>query len=352
MEPPTVQPKLVFHKRNVELGSNFDCSNLAEIEALLSLGVSPDRIIFANPCKAESHIKYAASVGVNLTTFDSEEELVKIQKWHPKCRLLIRIKAPETSGAKFPLGAKFGALPEEVVPLLQATQARNLNIVGVSFHIGSGAIHFQAFDGAIAAAKIVFEQAAQLCMPKMHILNIGGGFSAGPQFTEAASAVKNALQKYFPNDSDSNLIVIAEPGRFFAELPFTLATSIIGKRVNPLKKVSTNSKLSAKDHVQSRFSQEEQVALQSLQTLFGSKIVNSCMIVVFTGGNELEEDEETLEEYLSRDSSALALCLEVPHYVGLNGMSNILECVVLPHGIIAVATPDIALADSIRSLDL
>ncbi|XVE94482.1 hypothetical protein REPUB_Repub02eG0012800 [Reevesia pubescens] len=66
-------------------------------------------------------------------------------------------------------------------------------------------------------------------MPKMNILNIGGGFSAGPRFTEAAPAVKTALQKYFPNEP--GLTVMAEPGRFFAESSFTLATSIIGKRV-------------------------------------------------------------------------------------------------------------------------
>ncbi|XVF37278.1 hypothetical protein REPUB_Repub19eG0132300 [Reevesia pubescens] len=52
--------------------------------------------------------------------------------------------------------------------------------------------------------------------------------------------------------------------------------------------------------VRTRFSQEEEAALHSLQTLFGSKIVN-YMIVVFTGGDELEENEETLEDYLGRE---------------------------------------------------
>ena len=51
------------------LSSSFDCASRTEIETVLALGVSSDRIIFANHCKAESHIKYAASVGVNLTTF-------------------------------------------------------------------------------------------------------------------------------------------------------------------------------------------------------------------------------------------------------------------------------------------
>ncbi|KAL0360481.1 UNVERIFIED_CONTAM: Ornithine decarboxylase [Sesamum radiatum] len=34
-------------------GSNFDCASRAEIEAVLSLGVSPNCVIFANPCVVE-----------------------------------------------------------------------------------------------------------------------------------------------------------------------------------------------------------------------------------------------------------------------------------------------------------
>ncbi|XP_021284214.1 LOW QUALITY PROTEIN: ornithine decarboxylase-like [Herrania umbratica] len=211
------------------LGSSFDCASKAEIKSVLSLGVSPSRIIFANPSKAEPHIKYAATVGVNLTTFDSKEELEKIRKWHPQCALLIRVKAPDDGGARCPLGSKYGALPGEVTPLLQAAQTARLTVTGVSFHIGSGGMQFQAYQKAIAAAKTVFETAARLGMPKMRVLNIGGGFTAPPHFAEVASTVKAALQAYFPNEL--GLTVIAEPGRFFAESAITQATNIIGKRV-------------------------------------------------------------------------------------------------------------------------
>ncbi|CAL9217312.1 unnamed protein product [Arabidopsis halleri] len=47
-----------------------------------------------------------------------------------------------------------------------------------------------------------------------------------------------------------------------------------------------------------RLAEEEQTVLSFLQALFGSKIAD-YMIVVFTGGDELEENEETLEEYLA-----------------------------------------------------
>ncbi|KAG1361019.1 hypothetical protein COCNU_09G004820 [Cocos nucifera] len=159
------------------LGSDFDCARRGEIESVLAIGVSPDRIIYANPCKAESHIKYAANVGVNLTTFDCGEEIDKIRRWHPKCELLIRLKAPDDGEARCPLGPKYGALPEEVVPLLQAANDAQLAVVGVSFHVGSGVTRSQVFQGAIAAAKAVFNAADQLGMPHMQIFDIGGGVS-------------------------------------------------------------------------------------------------------------------------------------------------------------------------------
>lgn len=99
-------PDPAFLGTMAALGSDFDYASLGEIEAVLALGVTADRIIYANPCKPESRIKLAAEVGVNLTTFDSIHELPKIKKHHPKCSLLLRLKAPDDSGVRRPLGSK------------------------------------------------------------------------------------------------------------------------------------------------------------------------------------------------------------------------------------------------------
>jgi ornithine decarboxylase len=48
--------------------------------------VPPERIIYANPCKQVSQIKYAASNGVQMMTFDSEVELMKVARAHPKAK--------------------------------------------------------------------------------------------------------------------------------------------------------------------------------------------------------------------------------------------------------------------------
>ncbi|KAK4413394.1 Immune-associated nucleotide-binding protein 9 [Sesamum alatum] len=52
--------------------------------------------------------------------------------------------------------------------------------------------------------------------------------------------------------------------------------------------------------VRSRFSREEEAAVESLWKFFGSEI-SDYMIVVFTGGDDLEENDETLDDYLGRD---------------------------------------------------
>ncbi len=56
---------------------------------ILDLNVSPDRIIFANPCKHVSHLAYAAANGVKLMTFDNELELHKIRQHFPTARQVL-----------------------------------------------------------------------------------------------------------------------------------------------------------------------------------------------------------------------------------------------------------------------
>ncbi|KDP26896.1 hypothetical protein JCGZ_18054 [Jatropha curcas] len=212
------------------LGANFDCASQAEIETILGLGVNPDRIVYANPCKSASHIKYAARVGVNLTTFDSKQEIDKIKKWHPKCELLLRLKVPSENSSWRSFGNKYGALTEEVASLLQHANQAGLKVVGVSFHVGSIASDPQVYHSAIATARFAFDTAIKLEMPAMHILNIGGGFRANPLFDEIGKTVNDSVQEFFPDELTS-LTMIAEPGRYFVETAFILVTNVIGKRV-------------------------------------------------------------------------------------------------------------------------
>ena len=54
--------------------------------------------------------------------------------------------------------------------------------------------------------------------------------------------------------------------------------------------------------LRSRISIEEATAIETLQKFFGNKI-SDYMILVFTGGDQLEEDDVTLDDYLSHSES-------------------------------------------------
>lgn len=54
-----------------------------EIELVMKMGVPSDRIIYANPCKAISNIKYAKQFGVNRTTVDHKDEIQKLKEIYP-----------------------------------------------------------------------------------------------------------------------------------------------------------------------------------------------------------------------------------------------------------------------------
>jgi len=216
------------------LGAGFDAASKAEIDAVMALGVPPERIIYANPCKLPEQIKHAASVGVNMTTFDSEEELTKLARLHPKAQLVLRIRADDPT-ARCPLGVKYGALPFEFKPLLDRAKTLGLDLMGVSFHVGSGATSAEAYYNAIGKARDVFDMAVEMGLPPLRLLDIGGGFSNGGamNFLDAAAAVNSGLDQYFP--ADSGVTVIAEPGRYFAEGTGHLATFTFGKRCRPVE---------------------------------------------------------------------------------------------------------------------
>ena len=68
------------------LGTGFDCASENEIKSILDIGVSPDRIIYANPCKQIRMLEYAKQKDVYLMTFDNEYELYKVKKYYENAK--------------------------------------------------------------------------------------------------------------------------------------------------------------------------------------------------------------------------------------------------------------------------
>jgi len=216
------------------LGTGFDCASKAEIEQVLSMGVDPARIIYAQPCKTKSHLRYAANRGVKQMTFDNADELYKTKQLFPDAELYLRILTDD-SASLCRLSLKFGASLDATQELLELARNLGLNVVGVAFHVGSGASDPQAFLKAVRDARVVFDQATQLGF-NMHTLDVGGGFS-NETFEEMAAVLSNALDSYIP----PHIRVIGEPGRYYVSKAFTLACHVIARRTVSDPAIGTTS---------------------------------------------------------------------------------------------------------------
>jgi ornithine decarboxylase len=242
-----------------DLGTGMDCATKGEISMAIGLGVRPEDIIFAHPAKQPSHIQYAKSKGISKMTFDNVDELVKIHKEHPNAECVLRILTDD-SASVCRLGLKFGAPLASVPTLLSKARELKVNVVGVSYHVGSGNGNADSFADAVRDARVAFDIASSMGF-KFRLLDIGGGFpgsetgmdlakeaeleanaqrsanqvtddsnpySKHPTFRAIARKVSTALDKYFPEGCGVD--IIAEPGRFFVKSTHTLVVNVVGKR--------------------------------------------------------------------------------------------------------------------------
>jgi len=211
------------------LGSGFDCASQKEMQAVENLGLDFSKdVIFANPCKQTAHMEYAREIGVNWATVDNTFELKKMADYWPECKIVLRILVDDSKSV-CQFSSKYGAQVEDCETLLNYAKELNLNVVGVSFHVGSGCYDSKSFEKAIRDAKTVFEMAEKIGY-KFNLLDIGGGFPGSvdikPNFVDIAKILTPLLDELF----DENVKVIAEPGRYFASGCHTLVCNIFGKR--------------------------------------------------------------------------------------------------------------------------
>lgn len=210
------------------MGVGFDCASKNEISKVINLGVSPDKIIYANPCKMINQIRYARINDVDMMTFDSAHELYKIKLYHPSARLVIRIQTDD-SKSRCQFNCKFGVSLEEVPALLSLAKSLELDIVGVSFHVGSGCEEPQVFQTALDDCREVYDLAEKAGY-KLELVDIGGGYPGDDdeKFLKMAKIIRSCSEEFFKG---LDVRFIAEPGRYFVTSAYTLVTSVINKKV-------------------------------------------------------------------------------------------------------------------------
>ncbi len=140
-----------------ELGSNFDCASIFELDRVLEAGVSPERISYGNTIKKVEHVKYAYEKGVRLFATDSKADLKNIAQYAPNSKIFVRILVQGSDTAEWPLSRKFGCHPDMAIDLLVQAQLMGLEPYGISFHVGSQQKDVAAWDDALAKVKYMFD---------------------------------------------------------------------------------------------------------------------------------------------------------------------------------------------------
>ena len=219
------------------LGTGFDCASQAEIQQVLNVGVDPSRIIFANPCKPVSFVRQAYKARVDIMTFDNSDELYKIARIHRAAHLVVRILIDD-SRSLCQLGVKFGAPLTSVPGLLATAHELGLDVIGVSFHVGSGCYDANAFEDAVSRASQVFSMGIAAGY-RFTLLDVGGGFESHT-FEQSAAVLNRAIQTYFPRAKQQGVKIIAEPGRYFVSEAFQLAATVIARRANPSTSITVD----------------------------------------------------------------------------------------------------------------
>lgn len=198
-----------------DLGSSFDIASRYELDKILSLGVSPDKLSYGNTIKKASDIEYFYSKGVRLFASDSKADLTNIAKYAPKSKVYIRILVEGSETADWPLSRKFGCHPDMAYNLVVEAKSLGLVPYGISFHVGSQQRDIGQWDEAISKTKYLFNSLAEEEDIDLKMINMGGGFPANYlQKSNELSDYSNEITRYLKDDFGDDIPeIILEPGR-------------------------------------------------------------------------------------------------------------------------------------------
>ena len=208
-------------------GASFDLATNGEVDLMREAQINPNECIHTHPIKRDSDIRYALDYGCNTFVFDNPVELQKFVDYKDQARLLLRVSFPNPE-TKVDLSKKFGCTPDMVLPLLRQAKELGIQVVGLSFHVGSQVPNAKRHVEAIEACNDLLRQTAEQGLD-LQILDIGGGFPvdyAGGELDIQAfcAPIRAALA-----NTPAGIRLIAEPGRFISAPAMTSIASVMGK---------------------------------------------------------------------------------------------------------------------------
>lgn len=210
-------------------GANFDIASIYELDKVMGLGVTADRVSYGNTIKKSKDIRYFYEKGVRLFATDSEADLRNIAKAAPGSKVYVRILTEGTQTADWPLSRKFGCQTDMAMDLLIMARDLGLEPYGVSFHVGSQQRDIGTWDAAIAKVKVIFERLKEEDGIELKMINMGGGFPANYMSrTNTMDTYAEEITRFLVEDFGEELPeIILEPGRSLVANAGVLVSEVV-----------------------------------------------------------------------------------------------------------------------------
>lgn len=222
---PAVEILTILRDKDI----NFDIASVYELDRVLSLGITPERISFGNTIKKSRDVRYFYEKGVRMYATDSEADIRNIAKAAPGSRIYVRILTEGTFTADWPLSRKFGCQIDMAMDLIILAKDLGLIPYGISFHVGSQQRDIGAWDAAIGKVKVIFERLREEDGIELEMINLGGGFPAN-YITKTndlelyAQEITRFLKESFGEDLPK---IILEPGRSLLSNAGVLVSEVV-----------------------------------------------------------------------------------------------------------------------------
>lgn len=167
-----------------EAGLGADCVSGGEIDAALKAGIPANKIVYAGVGKTNEEIELALKADIFCFNVESIPEMEIINELaalhHQKARIAIRVNPNVDAHTHHYITTglnenKFGINQKQLPDVInKALQAKNIELIGLHFHIGSQITDMTAFQNLCVKINELQDKLEQQGINLKHI-NVGGG---------------------------------------------------------------------------------------------------------------------------------------------------------------------------------
>lgn len=221
----------------------IDAVSPNEVKLALSLGYTPEQIIFTPSNPTDEEIKYVGMQGV-LQNLGSISELERFGKMFPGKSVSVRL-SPNIGVGEFDKvttgqnESKFGIVFDDIPEVQNICSQYNLKLVGIHCHLGSGFYSAKEFTEAFDLLLEISHQFSHI-----QFIDMGGGF--GVQYHPDKKEINlqdfaSALEKKLEDSKNTDLEIRIEPGKFLISQSTVLVTKVTTRKSKEITFLGTDS---------------------------------------------------------------------------------------------------------------